>query len=138
MKTHITALENIKERTAGLTGLCADYMQRSIRHLQRNCEIECPIHAEDPEALCQQPELHDGARIAAVLADQPKMTAALDAVLATADDLDKQAHDLYAKADRMTDPMFMHRARSRADAYIRIAQDLRRNITDALSPQAAQ
>lgn len=64
--------------------------------------------------------------------DAPKMTAALDAVEATAAGLEAQAKDLHTKADAMTDPVFMHRARSRADAYIRIAGDLRRNINDAL------
>lgn len=65
--------------------------------------------------------------------DAPKMTAALDAVEATVASLEAQANDLYTKADKMTEPMYMHRARSRADAYVRIAGDLRRNINDALA-----
>lgn len=131
--TSVPALEGIKTRAAGLTDLCPDYMARGIRHLARNCDLDCPTHGEDGVETCQVPERGDGERLAKALADLPKLTAALDAVLATADDLDTQARDLNAKADAMTDPMFMHRARSRADAYSRIAGDLRRNITEALS-----
>lgn len=80
-----------------------------------------------------------GVRYADQSAEQggPQIKVALDAVLATADGLDEQARVLHEKADAMTDPEFIHRARSRADAYTRITGDLRRNITDALSQETA-
>ena len=131
--TPIAALEGIKTRAAGLTKLCPDYMARGIRHLERNCDLGCPAHQDDDVANCQTPKRGDGERLAKALADLPKLAGALEAVLATADGLDFQARVLNEKADAMTDPQSIHRARSRADAYTRIAGDLRRNITDALS-----
>ena len=83
-------LDAIEARSAGLTDLCAEYLRQSIRHVQRNCDIECNVHEDETQwDACKQPDRYDGDRIAAVLADIPglldlarKQQAALDAVRA--------------------------------------------------------
>jgi hypothetical protein len=87
-------LDAITARSEGLTDLCAEHLRQSIRHVQRNCDIDCNIHEDDVNATwddCKQPDRGDGDRMAAVLADIPylltlarKQAAALEAVEALA------------------------------------------------------
>lgn len=77
----MSKLDEIKARSEGLTDLCEGYMARGIRHLQRNCELGCPTHAEEDEtAACNEPGTYSGDRMAAVLRDHAKLVAALEAV----------------------------------------------------------
>lgn len=77
------ALAPLKARVEGLTDLCAEHLRQGIRHLQRNCHIECNVHddVEDTDD-CKQPERHDGDRMAASLADLPRLFAAVEALAA--------------------------------------------------------
>jgi hypothetical protein len=79
--TAVDALAPMRARAEGLTDLCAEHLRQGIRHLNRNCHIECNVHedVDEPDA-CKQPERHDGDRMAAALADLPKLFAAVDAV----------------------------------------------------------
>jgi hypothetical protein len=74
-------LDGIKASSAGLSDLCAEHLRQSIRHVQRNCDIDCNTH-EDTWDDCKQPDRGDGERMAAALASIPRMIAAVDAVLA--------------------------------------------------------
>lgn len=77
------ALAPMKTRSEGLTDLCAEHLRQGIRHLNRNCSIECNVHPDDDETdACNQPERHDGDRMATALADLPRLFAAVDAVAA--------------------------------------------------------
>jgi hypothetical protein len=67
-------LDAIEKRAEGLTDLCAEHLRQGIRHLQRNCNIDCNVHEdEDAWADCKQPDRYDGDRMAAVLADIPAL-----------------------------------------------------------------
>lgn len=80
-------LDAIEARAEGLTDLCAEHLRQSIRHVQRNCDIDCNIHEDETTwDDCKQPDRGDGDRMAAVLADIPdlltlarKQAAALEA-----------------------------------------------------------
>ncbi len=43
--------------------LCESYMYEAIRHVMRNCDIECPEHCSE----CTTPNRHDGSRMARLL-----------------------------------------------------------------------
>ena len=81
-------LDAIEARATDLTDLCAEHLRQSIRHVQRNCDIDCNVHEDETTwHACNQPDRYDGDRIAAVLADIPglldlarKQQAALDAL----------------------------------------------------------
>jgi len=75
------ALVPMRARAEGLSDLCGEYLRQGIRHLQRNCDIACNTHPDDEETdACNQPERHDGDRMAAALADLPVLLAVVDAV----------------------------------------------------------
>jgi hypothetical protein len=76
----MTTLDQIRARSEGLTDLCQEYMRQIIRHVQRNCDIECNEHEDSDWGTCKQPDRYDGDRMAAVLADVPRLLAALNAV----------------------------------------------------------
>lgn len=78
-------LDGIKARTEGLTDLCPEHLRQSIRHVQRNCDIECNTH-EDESTWddCKQPDRYDGERMAGALADVARLVAAVEAVLGLA------------------------------------------------------
>jgi hypothetical protein len=86
-------LDAIEDRAKGLTDLCAEHLRQSIRHVQRNCDIDCNVHEDETEwDACKQPDRYDGHRMAAVLADVPyvldlarKQHAALEAANHLAD-----------------------------------------------------
>lgn len=81
MSTAEDVLAPMRARSEGLTDLCGEHLRQGIRHLQRNCHIECNVHEDVEESdACKQPERHDGDRMAAALADLPKLFAAVDAV----------------------------------------------------------
>lgn len=81
MSTAVDALAPMRARAEGLTDLCAEHLRQGIRHLQRNCHIECNVHQDDDETdACKQPARGDGDRMAAALADLPKLFAAVEAV----------------------------------------------------------
>jgi hypothetical protein len=83
MSTTADVLAPMRARSEGLTDLCAEHLRQGIRHLQRNCHIECNVHEDDidePDA-CKQPDRHDGDRMAAALADLPRFFAAVEAVM---------------------------------------------------------
>lgn len=71
---------DIRTLTEGLTDLCPEYLRQGIRHLQRNCSIECNHHSENETEECNQPDRYDGERIAGLLAAIPTLLTALDAV----------------------------------------------------------
>jgi hypothetical protein len=83
-------LDGIKAEAKGLTDLCAEHLRQSIRHVQRNCDIDCNTH-EDDYSECHQPERSDGERMAKSLGNIARLTAALEAVLARADRWDEIA-----------------------------------------------
>ncbi|MEO3931384.1 hypothetical protein WMO79_01030 [Micrococcaceae bacterium Sec7.4] len=75
------AMAPMRARSEGLTNLCAEYLRQGVRHLNRNCHIECNVHEDDEDTdACNQPERHDGDRMASALADLPTLFAAVDAV----------------------------------------------------------
>ena len=65
----------------GDVNFCPEYLHSAIRHVQRNCEIECytPGH-EDGAVSCVQPGRYDGTAMARLLAAVPALLA-----LATSD-----------------------------------------------------
>jgi hypothetical protein len=82
MSAVVEALAPMRARSEGLTDLCAEHLRQGIRHLNRNCHIECNVHEDDIDepAACKQPARGDGDRMAAALADLPKLFAAVEAV----------------------------------------------------------
>ena len=62
VSTAITELEQIT------LPLCETYLYEGIRHLERNCAVECDEegHGYDSK-LCNRPHKHDGARMAALI-----------------------------------------------------------------------
>ncbi|MCB5281115.1 hypothetical protein [Arthrobacter sp. ES1] len=81
MSTTADALDAMKARSEGLTDLCAEHLRQGIRHLQRNCHIECNVHEDVETDACRHPAQGDGDRMAASLADLPRLFAAVEAVL---------------------------------------------------------
>lgn len=74
----MSRIEEIEARAEGLTDLCAEHLRQSIRHVQRNCDIECSEHGEGEDwDACKQPDRYDGGRIAKALADIPYLLAEL-------------------------------------------------------------
>ncbi|MDQ0241210.1 hypothetical protein [Arthrobacter bambusae] len=76
-----TLLAGIRETSDGLTDLCPEHLRQGIRHLQRNCDIDCNVH--DNESTwddCNQPDRYDGDRMARALASIPRLIQALEAV----------------------------------------------------------
>lgn len=85
-------LAAIREASDDLTDLCPGYLRQSIRHVQRNCDIDCSVHEDDPDwDACKQPGRYDGERMANALAGIPKLLNAVDAVEATCRYLDTLA-----------------------------------------------
>lgn len=85
-----TELDEIAKRSEGLTNLCPEYLRAGIRHLQRNCDMECFVHGDDWEA-CEQPDRYDGERIAKALADIPWLLAEVERLTTANDRLAKIA-----------------------------------------------
>ena len=56
---------------------CPSYLQQGIRHLQRNCEVECGLHGDDATADCGEPGRYDGEAMANVLNSVPALVAEL-------------------------------------------------------------
>jgi hypothetical protein len=83
-------LDEIEARAKGLTDLCTEYLRLSIRHVQRNCDIDCDVHGDDYDA-CKQPDRYDGARMATALADIPALLNAVKEVRELANYLDTLA-----------------------------------------------
>ena len=76
MNTTTEILAAIEARAEGLTDLCAEHLRQSIRHVQRNCDMECNVHeSEESWYDCNQPDRGDGERMAAALADIPILIA---------------------------------------------------------------
>lgn len=73
------SLSAIREQAEGLTDLCPEHLRQSIRHVQRNCDIDCNTHEDDPYA-CKQPDRYDGERMANALASIPGLLVALERV----------------------------------------------------------
>lgn len=83
MSAVVEALACMGARAEGLTDLCAEHLRQGIRHLNRNCHIECNVHSDVEDSDdCNQPDRHDGDRMAAALADLPTLFAVVDAVAA--------------------------------------------------------
>ena len=75
-------LDGIKAEAEGLTDLCPEHLRQSIRHVQRNCDIECNEHPNgDPWCECHQPDRYDGERMAKSLGNIERLTRAVEAVL---------------------------------------------------------
>jgi hypothetical protein len=54
--------------------LCERYLYEAIRHVERNCYIECPEHdTEESRLRCNNPARHDGARMARLLNAIPEL-----------------------------------------------------------------
>ena len=92
-------LAAIQARAEGLTDLCAEHLRQSIRHVQRNCDLDCNIH-EDENTWddCKQPDRYDGDRMAAALADIPALLAMVrerDAALERVEELLVRKYELY-------------------------------------------
>lgn len=74
-------LQPLKDRLAGFENLCPEYLRQSIRHVQRNCDIECNVHEDDAAwDACKQPDRYDGDRMAHALSKSAKLIAAIEAV----------------------------------------------------------
>ena len=74
-------LSAIRAQAEGLTDLCPEHLRQSIRHVQRNCDIECNVH-EDASTWdeCKQPDRAAGDRMTLALAAIPGLLARLDAI----------------------------------------------------------
>lgn len=59
---------------------CRDYLYAGIRHLQRNCDVECPEHGNTDEE-CIRPTRYDGDRIADALSDGLKLLEIVEELL---------------------------------------------------------
>jgi hypothetical protein len=69
-------LAAIEARAQGLTDLCPEHLRQSIRHVQRNVDIDCNVHEDETTwDDCKQPDRYDGERMAAALADIPALLA---------------------------------------------------------------
>ena len=93
-------LDGIKASSEGLTDLCAEHLRQSIRHVQRNCDIDCNTHEDEPTwDDCKQPDRYDGERMAVALAGIPRLIAAVEGVLAQADAAEEMANGYVVGAD---------------------------------------
>jgi len=65
-------LGEIEALAEGLTDLCAEHQRQSIRHVQRNCDIDCNTHEDETTwDDCKQPDRYDGERMAKALSSIP-------------------------------------------------------------------
>ena len=64
----------------GNVNYCPDYMYQALRHVQRNCDLECGTHPWDgpDEDACHSPGRYDGTAIARLLAAIPALLAAVE------------------------------------------------------------
>ena len=59
--------------------VCAPLLQAEIRHIARNCDIECPEHGEDRDAACPGTfGRYDGEHVAVLLNALPDMLEELE------------------------------------------------------------
>ena len=78
-------VSRVRSLLAGITDLCPEHLRQSIRHVQRNCDIECNVHTTGPDwEDCKQPDRAAGERMALALASITHLLARLDAVEALA------------------------------------------------------
>lgn len=117
----------------GLTDLCPEHLRQSIRHVQRNCDIDCTDH-EDATSwdACKQPDRYSGDRMARALATIPKLLAAVEAVAALADQEEAQALSYRESADRFIHGEVRSRYLDRADNHQERAARIRAALTTAL------
>lgn len=74
-------VSRVRSLLAGITDLCPEHLRQSIRHVQRNCDIDCNVHdAVETWDECKQPDRAAGERMALALASIPHLLARLDAV----------------------------------------------------------
>lgn len=76
----MSRLDDIKHRAEKFADLCPDYMYRAIRHLERNCEIECAREELDENHCCIHPDRYDGEAMAVALSDLAALVAAVEEV----------------------------------------------------------
>lgn len=43
---------------------CAEYTWSAVRHVQRNCEIECGLHGDVDDGQCSSFDMYDGRYVA--------------------------------------------------------------------------
>jgi hypothetical protein len=85
-------MSHVRSLLAGITDLCPEHLRQSIRHVQRNCDIECNVHDAGPDwEDCKQPDRAAGERMAQALAEIPDLLARLDAVEKIAASMDRIA-----------------------------------------------
>ena len=128
-------LDGIKAEAKGLTDLCPEHLRQSIRHVQRNCDIECNEHPNGDHWLeCHQPDRYDGERMAKSLGNIERLTRAVEAVLALAGQYDHEANRLTVKAERFIPGEVRSRYLGEAaDARLR-GSLIRAAIENALNP----
>lgn len=70
----------------GDVNYCPAYLYQAVRHVQRNCEIECGEHGYDDESNCVEPGRYDGTAMARLLAAVPALLAAVESAHARCPD----------------------------------------------------
>ena len=73
-------LGDIKHRAEKFANICPDYMYRAIRHLERNCDIDCAREERDENHDCIRPDRYDGEAMAVALADLTALVAVVEEV----------------------------------------------------------
>lgn len=76
----MSRLDDIKHRAEKFANLCPDYMYRAIRHVERNCDIECAREELDENHDCIRPDRYDGEAMAVALSDLAALVAVAEEV----------------------------------------------------------
>lgn len=76
----MSRLDDIKARAEKFSGLCPDYMAQGIRHLERNCDLDCHAEVQNPYHDCTRPDRYDGEDMAKALGDLAALVAVVEEV----------------------------------------------------------
>jgi len=130
-------LAPIRARAEGVTDLCPEYLRQSIRHVQRNCDIECNVHVDESTwDDCKQPDRYDGARMAEVLASIPRLLSALDAVDKLAEQWHARGEHDMAFSKTIQDEDIAMELLTHGAGMVENARHIRNAVTAALGEQA--
>lgn len=76
----MSRLDDIKGRAEKFANLCPDYMAQGIRHLERNCDLDCHAEVQNPYHDCTRPDKYDGEDMAKALGDLAALVAVVGEV----------------------------------------------------------
>lgn len=115
----MSRLDDIKGRAEKFANLCPDYMAQGIRHLERNCDLDCHAEVQNPYHDCTRPDKYDGEDMAKALGD-------LAALVAVVEEVQARAEDLYETAERLhpTDPLTAAGLRAKARNFSEVLRPL--------------